>query len=126
MVNIQGAEIIKAAFQAFATKLLNKGEFPFPVSGAFMDAMPVLVPIVAQASIRAKAIGAFLAACFALAGLTPAMREVTSLSAKLGPFMLPSWFPTMFASSHGYIIPKYFDIACERIENAQRQIRLFA
>jgi len=24
------------------------------------------------------------------------------------------------------IEPKYFDIACERIENAQRQLRMFA
>lgn len=126
VVNIQRAEIGEAAFNAFAPEPKNESELALPVARALVDAMPVPVPEVAHACGGAKPVRALLSAALALSVLSPPVGEVARLSAKLRPLVLGDRVPAMFASIHGFIIPKYFDIACERIENAQRQQRMFA
>ena len=126
VVYIEGAEIGESAFNAFPAKLKNERQLSLPIARTLMDAVAVLVPKVLHTRRGTEPVIAFLPTGLALSLLSPAMREVASLSAKLGALVLGDRLPAMFASIHAYIITKYFDIACERIENAQRQSRLFA
>lgn len=126
VVYIKRAEIGEAAFNAAPSELKDKRQLPFPIARALVDSVPVLVPKVSHTGGRAKAVVAFLPAGFAFPMLPPPMREVTGLPAKLRALVLGNRIAAMFTSSHGASIPKYFDIACQRIENAQRQGRLIA
>ena len=123
VVYIESAVIFKSALNTFAAKLLNQFKFALPVARALMDAVSVLVPVVAQTAGRAKAVLTFLAARFAFASLAPTVGQIASLSAILRALMPTHRLAAMFASIHGFIIPKY--LACERITNAQRQTKLF-
>lgn len=138
VVDIQRAVIIKAALRTLAAKVLNQRQLAFPIARTLVDAVPVLVPVVAQAGIRAEARRAARAAILALSGVTPSVREVACLTAEL-PGSIANAIGVhlrrlaavracdfSLGGSHNDIIPKYFDIACRRIEDAQRQQRLFA
>lgn len=124
VVNIEGAVIIKTTLNALTAKLSYQFKFALPITGAFVDAVSVLVPVVKQAAARTKTVWAPFAAGFAFTGLAPAVSQITSLSAILSAFVPTRWLAAMFTSIHALIIPNYF--ACERIENAQRQTRMFA
>ena len=138
MVDVQRAVVIESALGALAAELLNKRQLALPVARPLMDAMPVLVPVITQAGVRAEARRALRAAVLALAGIAPAVREVARLAAELPGAIAKAIGMHLrrltavracdfsLCGSHDAIIPKYFDIACERIENAQRQERLFA
>lgn len=126
VVYVESAKVGEAAFNAFSAKLKNEGQLALPVARALMDAVSVLVPKVLHARRGTEPVIAFLPTGFAFSMLSPAMREVARLSAKLRALVLGDRVPAMYASIHGDIITKYFDIACERIENAQRQQRMFA
>ena len=106
MVNVKGTVIIKSALNALTAKLLNQFKFALPVAGALMDAVSVLVPVVAQTAGRAKAVGTFLTARFAFTSLAPTVGQVASLPAILRAFVTTNWLAAMFASIHGFIIPK--------------------
>ena len=126
VIYIEGAKVVKSAFNALPPKLKNERQLALPVARALVDAVPVLVPKVLHAWRGTKPVVAFLPAGFALSMLSPSVREVARLPAKLGALVLGGRLPAVFASIHGYIITKYFDIACRRIEDAQRQQRMFA
>ncbi len=126
VVYIECAKVGEAAFNALSPKLKNERQLALPVARALVDAVPVLIPKVLQAWRGTKPVVAFLPAGFALSMLPPSVREVARLPAKLRTLVLGDRLTAMLASIHGDIITKYFDIACERIENAQRQARMFA
>lgn len=126
MIYIEGAKVGEAAFNALSPKLKYEGQLALPIARALVDAVPVLIPKVLQAWRGTKPVVAFLPAGFALSMLPPSVREVARLPAKLRTLVLGDRLTAMLASIHGDIITKYFDIACERIENAQRQGRLIA
>lgn len=146
MVYIKGTIVIVSACYALLAKLFNKLKFALPIARPFVRFMAVLVPIVAVASRRAKAVIAFLAALLALPFFAPTRSKVTGLLAILSssirnPIRMSfKRFGTVSANhfnlgvlSHGnsyikvfaHYTPKYFDIACERITNAYRQQKLF-
>ena len=138
MVNIKSAVIIKPALGAFTAKFFNQRQLSFPIARALIEAMAVFIPIRLETRFGTKAIGTFLSALLALARFRPSVCEVARLIAVFARSVAKSvsvhltLFPAMSAlnrfrrSSHVISIAQYFDIACERITNAQRQERLFA
>ena len=126
VIYIDGAKVGEAAFNALTPKLKNERQFAFPIARALVDAVSILVPKLLHAWRGTKPVVAFLPAGFALSMLSPSVREVARLPAKFGALVLGDRLTAIFASIHGYIITKYFDIAREPIENAQRQARMFA
>ena len=145
MVNVENPVVCFSTNNAFPPKFINKGKFLFPISRLFVNSKTVFVPIVLPAIFIAKSIFAFFPAVFAWLLFTPSVGQVTRLSAKLPSSILNSVsmylesVSTVFARSfnlcflaHIYLlsrfvncITKYFDIACKRIEDAQRQVDLF-
>ena len=137
MVNIKGAVIIKSTLGAFAAKFFNQRQLSFPIARALIEAMPVFIPVRLETRFGTKAIGTFLPTLLALARFRPSVREVARLIAVFTRSVAKpvgvhlTLFPAMSAlnrfrrSSHVISIAQYFDIACERITNAQRQERMF-
>lgn len=144
VVDIEHAMVVVAARLAATAKFLDQRVLAFPILIApTVDGIAVSVPVGATTSIRTKPVSATLAALRAFAGLAPAVREVARLITEFSRAFAQAvsvhgcGLFTVLANdlnwrgSHAskYIRPnnrKYFDIACERIENAQRQARLFA
>ena len=143
MVNIQNAVVINSAAFTLAAKVFDKSKFSLPITWMLVDGMTMLRPVSIPAFVRAKPVLAILAASFAGRGSFPASRQITCLSAVLsGSFSKPiqvhfkclltvltgAFYSGLFhcASISEQIEPKYFDIACRRIEDAQRQGRLIA
>jgi hypothetical protein len=145
MVYVKNAMVTDAATNALAAKLVNKSKFLFPVFRVLVGRKAVFVPIVGAARISAKSVGAFFAAIFAWLLAAPSMRQIAGLTAKLASAIFESirmnlkLFGAVFAAlcylcffSHLHILntlgnykPKYFDIACQRIEQAVAQGQLF-
>ena len=143
VVNVQGAMIGEPALGAFPAKARDEFKFPFPVARVLVNAVAVFVPVVLLTAWRTKTCFRRLVAALALAGVRPPVPDVASLTAELTCAIAQTirvhrfGLVTVLANdlngrgSHvsKYTTPnnhKYFDIACERIENAQRQARLFA
>lgn len=146
VVNVERPMIRKSTLDALPAKLLNYFKFSFPVARVLVNGVPVLVPVALNTFKGTKPIFAISAALFALPTFSPSRRKVAGLIAifscpifdaigvRLEYGFAPRAFNVNFcALSHNadYITlvcrfePKYFDIACERIENAQRQQKLF-
>lgn len=138
MIYIKGTVIAKTALRAFAAEFFNQRQFSFPIARTLVDSMAVQIPICLEACIGTKAGRTFIAALFALPRFCPSVRKIAR---SIAVFACPiaesigvhlSLFPAMGAfnrfcrSSHGIMIARYFDIACRRIEDAQRQQRMFA
>ena len=138
MINIQRAVVIEPTPHALATELSNQLRLAHPVARSFIDAMAVFVPIVAPAFIRTESRQTRSPAILAFAGIAPSVSEIACLPAEFTGAIAKAIgvhlrrLPAMRACdfdlgyTHNAIIPKYFDIACSRIDAAYRQGRLFA
>jgi len=147
VVNIERPEVIEPAGFAFTAKLLNKIKFAFPVARPFVRFVTVLIPVITIALSRAKSVVALFSTLLALPFFAPPLRQITCPLAILAGSVCDSvrvGFKRRGAMSannvnlcvlshvgscvkvFAHYTPKYFDIACERIENAYRQSRLFA
>ena len=143
MVDVQSAMVSEAALDAFPSERRDEFKFSFPVARMPVDAVTVLVPVVLLAAILAKASLGRLATLSALSRVRPSVGDVAGLSAKLSRAiakavrmhrfclvaMLTNDLNGCGSHTSKYTTPnkrKYFDIACERIDQAQRQARLFA
>lgn len=146
VVNVERSVIRKSALNTLAAKFLNYFEFSFPVARVLVNRVTVFVPVILNAINRTKSIFAIGSAMLAFSVFAPSRRKITGLIAKFSSAIfdaigmgLKNGFATgafnvnfcAFSHAFDYITvyrraePKYFDIACERIENAQRQQKLF-
>ena len=146
VVNVKNAMVINSARYAFTTKRSNKSKLFLPIFWVLMGCKAVFIPIVSSARVAAKPVFAFFAAIFTRLFFPPSMGQVASLTAKFSSSILKSvgvyleLLRAVFAAlcnlsffAHinilntcGYYKPKYFDIACKRIEQAHTQGQLFA
>lgn len=143
MVNVQSSMVVEAALGTFSAKRRDQRELPCPITRVSMHAVPMLIPIVLLASWRTEPCFRWLAAFFAFAGIRPPVREVTGATTEFASAIfqpirvhrhqlfavLANDFNWLVSHASKYITGserKYFDIACERIENAYKQQRLFA
>jgi len=142
MVDVQHPIIAFAALHANPAKLAHKGKFPAPVAGVFVDGVAILVPVIDAALFRAKAMLAKRAATLTGRLPLPSGRKVAG---PIAVFASPVFetvkvgFKRLFTVAAGdcnstlfhsrNISQKQrkvnFDIACRRIEQAQRQGDLF-
>ena len=146
VVYIKGAIVIISACYALPAKLLNKLKLALPIARPFVRLMAMLIPIIPVASRRAEAVIALLTALFALSFFSPPRSKVAGLLAILSGSIrnsirmsfkrlrtMPANHFNLCVLSHGnsyikvfaHYTPKYFDVACERIDNAYRQKRMF-
>lgn len=142
MVNVQHPIIAFAALHANPAKLAHKGNLSSPVARVFVDGVAVLVPVIDAALFRAKAMLTKRAATLTGRLPLPSRRKVTGPIAVFSSAVLETvkvGFKRLFAVAagdcnsalfHGRNIPLNnrkvnFDIACKRIEDAQRQGDLF-
>jgi hypothetical protein len=141
VVDVQNPEVSLSALHASAAEAFDKSHLPLPVSRMFVRSESVGIPVVAAAAVRAKAVLAFLSASLARSSALPSCSEIAVPSAvfrgavfdavgvckeRSGAIGAADFNAALF---HGVIItrtrePKYFDIACRRIEDAQRQQRM--
>lgn len=142
VVDVQNPVIAFAALHANPAKLAHKGKLPAPVAGVFVDGVAVLVPVIDAALFRAKAMltshATTLTGCLPL----PSRRKVAGSVAVFSGAVLEAvkmGFKRLFAVAAGdcnsalfhgrnILLRKRkvnFDIACRRIEDAQRQGDLF-
>ncbi len=146
MVYIKRAVIVKTTINALTPKLFNQRKFAFPISRMLMYFVTIFIPIVFSASIRTKPYLTVFTALFTFSIVLPSVFQIAFLvtvftsaffnSVRVNHCWLtaPLTFNFNRIVSHWGIIPqytrnyepKYFDIACERIEQAQKQGRLFA
>lgn len=147
VVNIERAMIGKTARLTFTAKLFDYFQLALPVSRVLVRGVSVFIPIVFYAASRAKAIHARLTALLAFPAFSPSRSQITRLSAVFSSAVFDAVgvrFKRLFAMAagnfnlgvfshkqhyikvNGICEPKYFDIACERIDNAYRQARMFA
>lgn len=141
MVNIENAKVSFPTHNAGTPKLFNEGELPTPIRRVLVRCKPVFVPMIRSALGRAKAMLTFRAAPLASALPLPSRSQIA-----LSPAVFPGaifdpvkmgfkWFLAVAASYRNSalfhalnIISRCakikFDIACRRIEDSQRQMRL--
>lgn len=146
VVNVKDAMVVNSALNAFAAKCSNKRKLFLPVFGVLVGCKAVFVPVVSSARVAAKPVFTFFAAIFTRLFFSPSMGQVASLTAKLASSIFKSvsvnleLFRTVFTAlchlcflahlrllnTFAHYKPKYFDIACKRIEQAVAQGQLFA
>ena len=145
MINVERAEVIKAASAARVAKMRNQGDLLRPPFGLFVEPRAVFVaehPLALQGAIAHLA---RFAAVLATAAARPAMGEVARLAAIFSRAVAQSVgvhlgglftagandrrgcgsHAAIITNSSGFYKPRYFDIACRRIEAEYRQPRLF-
>ncbi len=142
VVDVQHPIIAFAALHANPAKLAHKGKLSAPVAGVFVDGVAVLIPVIDAALFRAKAMLTSRAATLTGRLPLPARRKVTCAIAVFPGAVFETvkvGFKRLLAVAagdcnsalfHGRNIPVIkrkvnFDIACRRIEQAQRQGDLF-
>ena len=145
VVNVKNTMVVNAALNAFAAKFSNQSKLFFPVFRVLMGCKAVFVPVVSSARFAAKPVFAFFAAIFTRLFFPPSVGQVASLTAKLASAIFKpvsvnlELFRAVFTAlgylcflAHSYLLntfayykPKYFDIACKRIEQAVAQGQLF-
>lgn len=142
VVDVEAAEIIKPASLTLPAKGIEKFNLSLPISGAFAKLIIVLVPKVLLATRGAKLVFASFPTLFAFPAIAPSGREVAVSTAILSRSILQTilvgfeWLRTVAASDcYGCFLHlrniasnkanDNFDIACKRIEDAQRQGDLF-
>lgn len=145
VVNIKNSMVGLTARHTHSPEGFDQFHLALPVSGMFVFCKSVFVPVILTAFIFAKSILALFSAVFAGLLFTPSGGEVTGLIAILSCAILYSVcmcfkaITAMFtdginlsAFAHDDLLntcchfsTKYFDIACRRIEDAQRQSRMF-
>ncbi len=142
VVYVENPEVRLSALHASAAEAFDKSHLPLPVSRMFVRSESVGIPVVAAAVVRAIAVLAFLSASLARGRALPSRGEIAVPPAvfrgavfdavgvrkeRSGAMGAADFNAALF---HVAIItrtnePKYFDIACRRIEDAQRQARIF-
>jgi hypothetical protein len=142
VIYINGAVICKSTLRALAPERGYQFKFAFPVARFLMDRIAVVVPVGFLTMRSTKTRFCFLSAPFALPCVRPSMGQVAGLAAKLSGSIFESVsvhlrrLLTVLAcdlnalGSHCLSLSelasrKYFDIACQRIEQAQKQVRMF-
>lgn len=143
VVNVQHAIIGFTATDARATKFFDERKLPAPVSRVLVPLVGVDRPVLVAAGVVAKAEVTRLAALLATIGSTPSRSEIAVAPAVFSsaiPQPVKMSFKRLAAVAAGYLNSalfharniawnarrtKYFDIACKRIEEAQRQGDLF-
>lgn len=143
VVNVEHAEVGLATLHARPPKALDERDLALPVAGVLVRSEPIGVPVCAAAIVRAIAVLAFLPAPLTSRRSLPSGGEVAGSTAvpagaifqavgmRLegpGAASASDFNAGLFhsASISPRREPKYFDIACRRIEDAQRQSRMFA
>lgn len=146
MVNIKNPMIGVAAMYAFPTERFNQRKLLLPIGWVLVFCEAIFVPVILPAFITAIAVFAFFSAVLARLFLAPSMGKIALLSTKFTSAIFNSirmdlkLFRAMFAAlcnlsffSHFNLLsmcehytPKYFEIACKRIEQAYAQGQLFA
>ena len=143
VVNVENAEIGLATLNTSPAKTLDERDLALPVAWVLVRFETVGIPVSAAAIFRTKSVLAFLSASLAGSAPLPSCGEVAGPTAVLPGAIFQAVgvrLEGLGASSasdfnaalfHGGSIslqrePKYFDIACRRIEDAQRQGRLIA
>ncbi len=145
MVYIKCTVIVKTTNNTLPSKLFDQSKFALPVSRMCVYFMTVFIPVIFSASIRTKPYVTILAALFAFAIVFPPMFQIAFLVTVFAGTLFNSvrvnhyWFAAPLAFNFNRIIshwriisqytynhePKYFDIAVERITQAQKQVRMF-
>ena len=145
VVNVKNAMVVNSTFNAFPSEGGNQSKLFLPVFWVLVGCKAVFVPVVSSARVAAKPVFTLFAAIFARLFFPPSMGQVASLAAKLaGAIFKPvsvnlELFRAVFTAlchlcflAHLYLLntfahykPKYFDIACRRIEQAAKQGQLF-
>lgn len=141
VVDIKRTVIREATLDALPTKIPHQRELAFPEAPRLVRSVAVLIPVGLLASVGAKTVRALLAAFLALAFVAPSVGEVALPPAEPAcPVLQSVGVHLVFAAamgalhingfrSHIEIIPhaepRYFDIACRRIDDAYRQGKLF-
>lgn len=143
VVDIQHAIIGFTATDARAAKLFDERNFPAPVARVLVPFVGVDRPVLVAAGIVAKAEVTRLAALLATIGSTPSRSEIAVAPAVFSgaiPQSVKVGFKRLAAVAASYLNSaffharniarntrrtKYFDIACKRIEDAQRQGDMF-
>jgi len=143
VVDVQHAIIGFTATDARATKLLDERKFPAPVARVLVPFVGVNRPVLVAAGIVAKAEVTRLAALLATISSTPSRGEIAVAPAVFSgaiPQPVKVGFKRLAAVAASYLNSalfhsrniarnarrtKYFDIACKRIEDAQRQGDMF-
>ena len=142
VVDVENAKVILPAFDASATQLGNQSKFAPPIGRMFVQAKAVLIPMVFSALLRAKTMFAVSAAALASRLSLPSGGKIASPRAILTCAVFEAIevsFKRLFAVAavdcnsalfHAVNISNRcakvnFDIACKRIEDAQRQGDMF-
>lgn len=145
VVNVKNTVVFNSTFNAFTAKCSDQGKLFLPVFWVLVGCKAVFVPVVGSARVAAKPIFTRFAAIFTGLFFPPSVGQVASPTAKLaGSIFKPvsvnlELLRAVFAAlrnlcvlSHLYLLntfcnytPKYFDIACKRIEQAVAQGQLF-
>lgn len=142
VVNIERANIAKAALNTFAAERFDKRDLPLPVARCLVNAPAVLVPVGSSAVGTAKTMGAFLAAVRTRLMAAPPRGKIAPLPAimsvtfanAIGVHLVRlaamsaralDWLLSHAVKiAHSVAEPKYFDIACKRIAAAVAEPRL--
>jgi hypothetical protein len=143
VVNVENAKVGLPTVNARPAKFRNERQLPAPVAGVLVPLVRVDRPVGVATGNRAKAMLAGLPALLARIVALPSRRKIAGLAAvfpgaisqavemsfkRLGAMRAGDFDGALF---HGRSIaqtaaqPKYFDIACKRIEDAQRQGDMF-
>jgi len=145
VVNVKNSMVVNSALNAFTTKCSNKSKFLLPIFGVFVGCKAVFVPVVSPTCIAAKPVLTFFPAIFAWLFCSPSVSKIAGSAAKLSSTVFKTvsmylkFFRAMLTalcdlsffshinlhSTYAYYKPKYFKIACERIEQAVAQGQLF-
>jgi hypothetical protein len=139
VVNVENAKVGLPALNARPAKLRNERQLPAPVARVLVPLVRMDRPVGVATGNRAKAMLAGLPALLARLAALPSRSKIAGLAAvfsgaisqavemsfkRLGALRAGDFGGALF---HGRSIaqtavqPKYFDIACKRIEDAQRQ-----
>ena len=145
VVDVQRPEIREPALDTFTAERGDDGELALPIAGMLVDSGTIPVPISPRTFRRTKLRGAIFSTLATLSVAAPTVRQIAGLTAIFASAVAKairvhlSGLATVRAGnrdglfSHGLTIakyiaaakPKYFDIACRRIEEAYRQADLF-
>jgi hypothetical protein len=117
VIDVECANIGKAALNTRATKTLNQSQLPPPVGRVLVDDSPMLVPIVLLAVARAKTRVAFFAARFTSAVLSPASCKIAGLPAILAVTVLDT--VGVHQGGRAAMLARDFDFGGSRLSHSQ-------
>lgn len=145
VVDVKRPNVRKSTYDALPAQGFDQRKFAPPIARMLVDRRSILVPIGFGTNRRTELRRAVFAALPALAGAAPSRGHVASATAvfarsvaqsvgvhrrlltavRTGDFIRLRPHANGIAKYYGHAKPKYFDIACRRIEDATRQRDLF-